>query len=251
MLHAAYSMANRRSRAADIEGTIDALQAVTELSRTGKLGTLPLIKAWFTEDIGFLNINNRVFDNAMDLAIHSRKSGDLETAVEQLDFAGELRPGHYRIKFNAKRLYKASFKMADRLAETGDAEQTYLAMGIAEHAASKAGYSEYKVAQDLNTSLIKNAKRLYGSRQHDAAADMLAQAELIQNQSGMHVPYRLRKTQKNLSRELGRRMVDARARMAEELAQAEAEARGEPTSEPVDGDAPTSEPVDGDVAMAR
>ncbi|MCP4448635.1 MAG: hypothetical protein GY811_25355 [Myxococcales bacterium] len=221
--NAALKGAKVRSKLGSVEGTADALNALTVLEAKGKLG---VYGRWQKA-----RVTKRAFSNVRKSASSSMKAGDLEAAGRNFAFAAELRGGGRQTKSMAKELVKEGFKMAKAYSKAGDSQMTWDVLEMVANIAHEGGADfNTKLAQTLvNKSftnalpeLTKGAEKAFKAGEMSRAISMLAEARSIQRTGNAKVSRSVAKRQVRLVKRLGVRLHEFEAAQAAQQQQAEA-----------------------------
>ncbi len=204
---AALGQAKGRSAAGDVEGTVDALQALEVLEAKGKLGVVGRWKK--------ARATKRAFKNSRKSASTALKSGDLDTAGQNFALASQLSPKARASKKMASSLVKESFQMASQYAKTGNAQLAWnvLEMGAAIAQEGGAKFSEKKAQKIVEAAFVKAipvltkaAEQAYKAGDVQQAVASLAEARAITRMGTAKPSRRIAKRQKRLAQKLGPRL---------------------------------------------
>lgn len=214
---AALKQAKGRSAAGDVQGTVDALQALEVLEVKGKLGVVGRWKK--------AKATKRAFKNSRKSASNALKSGDLDTAGQNFALASELSPGARSSKKMASALVKESFQMASQYAKTGNTQLAWNVLEMANAIAQEGGvkFSEKKAQKIVDTAFVKalpvltkTAEQAYKAGDMNQAVAALAEARAIAS-TGTAKPSRgVARRQSKLARKLGPRLQQFEQRQAAE-----------------------------------
>tara|TARA_R110002096_G_scaffold433381_2_gene652009 strand:- start:57642 stop:58742 length:1101 start_codon:yes stop_codon:yes gene_type:complete len=205
---AALKQAKGRSAAGDVQGTVDALQALEVLESSGKLG---VIARWQKA-----KATKKAFRNSRRSASKALKSGDLDTAGQNFALASELSPGSRTSKKMAATLMKESFKMASLYAKSGNTELTWNVLEMASAIAAEGGvkFSEKKAQKIVETAFVKalpiltkTAEQAYKAGNIEQAVASLAEARAIAGSGSVKTSRRVTKKHARLAKKLGPRLL--------------------------------------------
>ncbi len=215
---AALKQAKGRSAAGDVQGTVDALQALEVLESKGKLG---VVARWQKA-----KATKKAFKNSRKSASNALKSGDLDAAGQNFALASELSPGARSSKKMAKSLVKESFQMAAQYAKTGNTELTWNVLEMAAAIANESGvkFSEKKAQKIVDVAFVKAlpvltkaAEQAYKAGNFEQAVASLAEARAIASSGTAKPSRRVSKKHAKLAKKLGSRLVKFEKAQATQL----------------------------------